>query len=136
MQEFPTDFSPENFSLDEFKPANPNHLPEDFDPTKQMFKPEDLAPLPVIRKRKKIPVSDEKKNQRYWERRIRNNDAARKSREAKRIRDNQILMRAKYLEQENETLRKELEECRARNFQLRNALENQNRNYDIPQILA
>ena len=45
------------------------------------------------------------KDVRYWEKRRKNNEAARMSREAKRQKENQIIMRAAHLEVENKDLR-------------------------------
>lgn len=50
---------------------------------------EKTQPKPV-RKRPKQYVPDEEKNERYWEKRYKNNLAARKSREAKRLRDSRV----------------------------------------------
>jgi len=80
-----------------------------FDPRTRAFSEEELRPQPILRKRKKQHVSDEMKNEQYWQKRIKNNNAARKSREAKRLRENQILLRAQYLEEENAKLREELQ---------------------------
>ena len=44
----------------------------------------------MLRKRKKQYVADDLKNDKYWEKRTRNNNAARKSREAKRLKENQV----------------------------------------------
>lgn len=57
---------------------------------------------------KTSPVSSLDKNERYWQRRKRNNAAARRSREAKRSKDIEMWQRAKYLENENAQLRKEI----------------------------
>ena len=61
-----------------------------FDPRTRAFSEEELRPQPILRKRKKQYVSDEMKNEQYWQKRIKNNTAARKSREAKRLRENQV----------------------------------------------
>jgi len=50
------------------------------------------------------------RDQRYWQRRNRNNAAARRSREAKRAKDIEMWKRAQSLESENAQLRKELKE--------------------------
>lgn len=41
----------------------------------------------------------------YWEKREKNNNAARRSREARRLKENQIVLRAAYLEKENRVLK-------------------------------
>ena len=50
----------------------------DFDPREKTFAIEDLKPQPIIRKRPKIYVSDYSKDSRYWEKRSKNNMAARR----------------------------------------------------------
>ena len=46
-----------------------------------------------VRKRAKIYVPDEAKDDRYWDKRCKNNFAARRSREARRLKENQIALR-------------------------------------------
>lgn len=55
-------------------------------------------------------VPNELKDEKYWARRRKNNIAAKRSRDARRMKENQIAMRATYLEKENENLRKQLED--------------------------
>lgn len=50
------------------------------------------------------------KDEKYWHRRRKNNIAAKRSRDARRVKENQIAIRASYLERENDALRKQLEE--------------------------
>ena len=58
--------------------------------------------------RKKVrPVPEEKKDGAYWERRRKNNDAAKRSRDARRMKEEEIALRAVFLEQENMKLRAE-----------------------------
>ena len=45
---------------------------------------------------------------RYWENREKNNVAARRSREARRLKENQVSLRASFLESENVNLRNKL----------------------------
>ena len=45
------------------------------------------------------------KDERYWEKREKNKEATRRSREAKRLKENQIVLRAAYLEKENKVLK-------------------------------
>ena len=84
----------------------------DFDPRKRSFHLEELRPQPIIRKRKKIPVAEEQKDERYWDKRTKNRLATRRSREARRLKENQIALRAAYLEKENKLLKSQLEEAR------------------------
>lgn len=53
----------------------------------------------------KRPIPDEQKDDKYYERRKRNNEAAKKSRDARKIREDRIAFRAALLEQENSILR-------------------------------
>lgn len=89
-----------------------------FDPRQRRFAPDELRPQPIIRKRKKSYVPSESKDERYWEKREKNNVAARRSREARRLKENQIALRTAYLEKENATLKRELEEAKAENLKL------------------
>merc|ERR1712156_1196626 len=81
------DFAPEDIAL-----ATVPGL--DFDPKTRNFDMEELRPQPIIKKRKKNAVPDEMKDERYWE---------------KRLKENQIVLRAAYLEKENKVLKQELE---------------------------
>ncbi len=55
-------------------------------------------------------MPNELKDEKYWARRKKNNLAAKRSRDARRMKENQIAVTASYLEHENEMLRKQLEE--------------------------
>jgi len=83
-----------------------------FDPKERAFMMEELKPQPIIRKRKKIFVDDDSKDSSYWERREKNNIAAKRSREARRLKENQIALRVAYLEKENKSLTKEVEDSK------------------------
>uniref|UniRef100_T1K2S8 BZIP domain-containing protein n=1 Tax=Tetranychus urticae TaxID=32264 RepID=T1K2S8_TETUR len=63
------------------------------------------------------------KDARYWARRVKNNMAAKRSREARRLKENQIVLRASYLEKENESLKLELQKLREENDQLKKMLD-------------
>lgn len=52
--------------------------------------------------------TDEPKDESYWERRRKNNEAAKRSRDARRAKEDEIAIRAAYLEQENLKLRIQL----------------------------
>ena len=54
-------------------------------------------------------MADEQKDDKYWSRRKKNNVAAKRSRDARRIKENQIAMRAAFLEKENKDLHIEVE---------------------------
>ncbi|ESO94056.1 hypothetical protein LOTGIDRAFT_67392, partial [Lottia gigantea] len=79
-----------------------------FDPRKRAFSEEELKPQPIIKKSKKVFVNEEKKDDKYWARRNKNNTAAKRSRDARRTKENQIAMRAAFLEKENEVMKAEV----------------------------
>ncbi|KAJ8345715.1 hypothetical protein SKAU_G00299080 [Synaphobranchus kaupii] len=83
-----------------------------FNPRKHRFSEEELKPQPMIKKAKKVFVPSEQKDDRYWERRKKNNFAAKRSRDARRLKENQITVRAAFLERENAALRQEVAELR------------------------
>ncbi|KAL7868977.1 hypothetical protein AOLI_G00129650 [Acnodon oligacanthus] len=83
-----------------------------FDPRKHRFTEEELKPQPIIKKAKKIFVPEEQKDEKYWQRRKKNNIAAKRSRDARRLKENQITVRAAFLERENSALRLEVAELR------------------------
>lgn len=57
------------------------------------------------RRRSKKPVPDEKKDETYWRRRHKNNIAAKRSREARRMKETELTKRAALLEVEHDKLR-------------------------------
>ncbi|KAF3704670.1 Transcription factor VBP Thyrotroph embryonic factor -like protein [Channa argus] len=108
-----------------------------FDPRKHKFSEDELKPQPMIKKAKKVLVPEEQKSARenwfclqtersldeghiaklsgdekYWHRRKKNNLAAKRSRDARRLKENQITVRAAFLERENAALRTEVAELR------------------------
>ncbi|KAL9905306.1 PAR bZIP family member Pdp1 isoform 10-T10 [Glossina fuscipes fuscipes] len=91
----------------------------DFDPRTRAFSDEELKPQPMIKKSRKQFVPDELKDDKYWARRRKNNIAAKRSRDARRQKENQIAMRARYLEKENATLHQEVEQLKQENMDLR-----------------
>lgn len=98
------DFAPEDLALATLPGA-------DFNPRERVFDMDELRPQPIIRKKPKVFVGSEKKDGKYYENRSKNNVAARRSREARRLKENQIALRAAYLEKENNTLKKKIEEA-------------------------
>lgn len=89
-----------------------------FDPVNHSFSDDDLKPQPIIKKSKKHIVSDEMKDEKYWTRRNKNNIAAKRSRDARRIKENQIVLRASYLERENASLKEERKKLKEENMRL------------------
>uniref|UniRef100_A0AAV2LV32 BZIP domain-containing protein n=1 Tax=Knipowitschia caucasica TaxID=637954 RepID=A0AAV2LV32_KNICA len=83
-----------------------------FNPRKHKFSEEELKPQPMIKKAKKVFVPDEQKDDKYWQRRKKNNVAAKRSRDARRLKENQITVRAAFLERENTALRMEVADMR------------------------
>ncbi|XP_077984088.1 thyrotroph embryonic factor-like [Glandiceps talaboti] len=81
---------------------------EEFDPRKRTFTEDELKPQPMIKKSRKIFVPEDLKDDKYWERRKKNNFAAKRSRDARRVKENQIAIRASFLEKENNAFRDEL----------------------------
>ncbi|XP_076293546.1 thyrotroph embryonic factor isoform X6 [Lasioglossum baleicum] len=97
----------------------------DFDPRTRAFSDEELKPQPMIKKsRKQVSsfVPDDLKDDKYWARRRKNNMAAKRSRDARRMKENQIALRAGFLEKENMGLRQELDRLKNENMLLRDEL--------------
>nr|CAD7432430.1 unnamed protein product [Timema monikensis] len=94
----------------------------DFDPRTRAFSDEELKPQPMIKKSRKQFVPDEMKDEKYWARRRKNNMAAKRSRDARRIKENQIALRAGFLEKENMGLRQEMDRLKKENMLLRDKL--------------
>lgn len=112
----------------------------DFDPRTRAFSDEELKPQPIIKKSRKQFVPDDLKDDKYWARRRKNNLAAKRSRDARRMKENQIALRAGFLEKEvgerqggpvscvtetvlqNLGLRQELERLKKENLLLQNKL--------------
>ena len=63
--------------------------------------------------------SSQEKDGAYWERRRKNNEAAKRSRDARRAKEQQVAIRAQLLEQENIRLKFEVAQLRAENKQIR-----------------
>ncbi|KAG7237631.1 hypothetical protein INR49_032077 [Caranx melampygus] len=95
---------------------------QNFDPRRHSFSEEELKPQPMIKKARKILVPDNMKDEKYWTRRYKNNEAAKRSRDARRLKENQISVRAAYLERENAALRQEVAEMRKELGRCRNIL--------------
>jgi len=109
--EVEVDFAPEDLALATVPGA-------DFDPRARAFDVEELRPQPIIRKRPKIFVDEHSKDEKYWAKRCKNNVAARRSREARRLKENQIALRAAFLERENTSLKKDLDDANFVNSKL------------------
>ncbi|XP_059138992.1 hepatic leukemia factor-like, partial [Physella acuta] len=95
---------------------------EDFDPRNRNFTDEELKPQPIIKNLKRnynVFVPDDLKDEKYWARRHKNNYAAKRSRDARRVKENQIALRAAFLEKENMCLRDEMNKLRKENAKLK-----------------
>jgi len=72
------------------------------------------TPNPKMRRVSKspgLPTSTvDEKDAAYWERRRKNNEAAKRSRDARRAKEDELAIRASFLEQENKRLRRDIQE--------------------------
>lgn len=62
------------------------------------------------------------KDDRYWSRRKKNNVAAKRSRDARRIKENQIALRASFLEKTNAQLELDIDNLKMENKSLKDRL--------------
>ncbi|KAF5396309.1 hypothetical protein PHET_10977 [Paragonimus heterotremus] len=69
-------------------------------------------------------VPSDQKNEKYWNRRLKNNASAKRSRDARRMMEKQAYIRASILERENEQLKFELHRLAEENMTLRQLLNN------------
>uniref|UniRef100_A0A3Q4BDZ8 BZIP domain-containing protein n=1 Tax=Mola mola TaxID=94237 RepID=A0A3Q4BDZ8_MOLML len=95
---------------------------EAFDPRRHRFSEDELKPQPMIKKARKMLVPNEQKDEKYWSRRVKNNEAAKRSRDARRLKENQISVRAAFLERENAALRQEVADMRKELGRCRNII--------------
>lgn len=70
------------------------------------------------------PLPEDLKDDAYWERRRKNNEAAKRSRDARRAKEDEIAIRAAFLEQENLKLRCEIAQLKTETTKLRCLLYN------------
>ncbi|XP_072339929.1 HLF transcription factor, PAR bZIP family member a isoform X2 [Scyliorhinus torazame] len=125
----PSPIDPENIQVPVSYEPDPADLAlssipgqEIFDPRKRKFTDEELKPQPMIKKARKVFVPDEMKDEKYWARRRKNNMAAKRSRDARRLKENQIAIRAAFLEKENSALRQEVADLRKELSRCKNIL--------------
>lgn len=69
-----------------------------------------------------IPHRRGRQDEKYWSRRVKNNEAAKRSRDARRLKENQISVRAAFLERENAALRLEVADMRKELGRCRNII--------------
>ncbi|CAG5100073.1 Oidioi.mRNA.OKI2018_I69.XSR.g16829.t1.cds [Oikopleura dioica] len=92
---------------------------------------------PLIKpKGKKRPVPAHQKDELYWERRRKNNLAAKRSRESRRLRDNQTTMRTGFLENENMELREKINQVRSEILDIKEKLQEYNAIYRGTEVSA
>lgn len=120
----PTGSGPDVVGMFDMDPADmsSSSSQQNFDPRRHSFSEEELKPQPMIKKARKVLVPDNMKDEKYWTRRYKNNEAAKRSRDARRLKENQISVRAAYLERENAALRQEVAEIRKELGRCRNIL--------------
>lgn len=85
----------------------------------EMYPQDYSLPRKEARRRSKKPVPDEKKDDVYWRRRLKNNIAAKRSREARRQKEGELSKKAAMLEIQHEALKTALEHARKMNDELR-----------------
>ena len=80
-------------------------------------------PRPLGKKRRRNLVPHDKKTREYWERRQRNNVAARRSREERRNKELETYQKMKFLEKENELLKETVNQFMKSQFDLQNEVQ-------------
>eukprot|EP00095_Tigriopus_kingsejongensis_P004024 maker-scaffold5_size1054832-snap-gene-2.9 protein:Tk04024 transcript:maker-scaffold5_size1054832-snap-gene-2.9-mRNA-1 annotation:"hepatic leukemia factor" len=75
-----------------------------------------------VKRSRKESVPDENKDEKYWRRRAKNNEAAKRSRDLRREKESQIMQRVAFLERENQVLMNELKSVRVDNDEMRKRL--------------
>ena len=86
--------------------------------------PGSVSALTAGGRRRPRSLPDEQKDDAYWERRRKNNEAAKRSRDTRRAKEDQIAIRAALLEQENLKLRVEVAALKTETAKLRCMLYN------------
>ena len=81
------------------------------------------------RKRRPQPIPEDCKDDAYWERRKRNNESAKRSREMRRMKEQQTTMRVIYLEQDNLRLKTEVDMLRSELEKVREILYSRSGNF-------
>jgi len=101
---------------------------EQLSPQQVTVKEDTKEPL-IKPKGKKRPVPQHQKDELYWERRRKNNLAAKRSRESRRLRDNQTTLRTGFLENENMELREKINQVRSEILDVKEKLQEYNAIY-------
>ncbi|XP_067012311.1 hepatic leukemia factor [Anabrus simplex] len=131
----PPDFTPLSSEVTPFTPfVSPHGLLGSYQPlppllplipdSKTSCSPPALGSCPPCKRPRgeKKPIPEELKDDKYYERRKRNNQAAKKSRDARKLREDQIALRATILEHENAILRAQVLTLREEAQSLRHLL--------------
>lgn len=105
-------------SMGEFSPAHAHNDPIDMPNTQQSA----AAKRRALKRSRKESVPDENKDDKYWRRRAKNNEAAKRSRDLRREKETHILQRVAYLERENQAIHQELKVMKMENDELRKRL--------------
>jgi len=105
----------------------------------EMFSPDDGSPR--SQRRRGNPIPESLKDDSYWVRRRKNNEAAKKSRDAKRAKDLVTAKRAAILENENSQLKLQVNQIRSENLILRSFLDDDvlydtNQRRQVDQLLS
>lgn len=79
-------------------------------------------PLPISKKADRKFVSTSEKDEKYWERRIKNNVAAKRSRDMRRQKEIEVSEKFKMLERENALLKEEVQRLRVKAVELEKKL--------------
>lgn len=107
----PASRKPISSLLSEWNDEDTNDDFSDCNGSTKKFFDERLTLQPTLKKSKKQFVPNDLKDDKYWARRKKNNVAAKRSRDTRRFKENQIVIAATYLEHENDLLRKQLAEA-------------------------
>merc|ERR1711990_1067549 len=105
-----------------------------FDPSERSFTEDELRASPFRTKTKKRAVPDNEKDSTYWERRAKNNLAAKRSRESRRNRDNQVTERTAFLGNENINLTSRINEVRSEILDVKEKLQKYQIMFRNPEI--
>ena len=115
---------PSPYSNGSNKNNNNNHSDTNNDNSGSMPPSPGIPGLTASGRRRPRSLPDEQKDEAYWERRRKNNEAAKRSRDARRAKEDQIAIRAALLEQENLKLRVEVAALKTETAKLRCMLYN------------
>lgn len=110
--------------VDSYESWSSGELSDKEKPVRQRRKPRTYKynPKPVLQKGDRSYVPDSLKDREYWERRQRNNEAARKSREERRRKELEVLDKLTSLEKMKNSLEAKVTELERRNTYLESRL--------------